>query len=163
MHCLAVGVSRSGKTTLCKALASAFNKSAVVGVYDPLLTDWDADFVTDDFRKFVEFAQANTSGYMFVDEAYTIKDKEHRAMLNACLTRGRHYGHSFILISQRFTLVEPTARNQCERVFVFKQAPRDADALYDDYCHPEIKELPKFQRGEYLDMTTFEVSKRKIF
>lgn len=164
MHCFAVGLSRSGKTTLCKALAKSFHSQKQhVFVYDPMQTEWDADFVTADFLKFVQACEMNRSAVCIVDECYRLSDKEDKKMLTNCLAYGRHYGHTFILIGQRFTAVPTTARNLCERLFVFKQAPRDADAIYDDFPHEDVKQLPYFQRGEFLDMTTFSCERRKIF
>ena len=167
MHCFALGLSRSGKTTLCKALAAAMRKQegvAGVLVYDPMRgTDWDADFVTGDFKEFAKVAEKNRSCVLILDECYTLSDKEDKRILTNLLAFGRHYGHSCILIGQRYTAVPTTARNLCERLFVFKQAPKDAEAIYENYPHELVRELPTFQRGEYLEMTTFECEKRKIF
>lgn len=143
-------------------LRKSENVSGVL-VYDPMQSQWDADFVTRKFSELVATAEKNTGCIVVVDECYTIADKDEKRMLTNLLAFGRHYGHSVILIGQRFTSVPTTARNQCERLFVFKQSPRDADAIYDDYSHDLVKELPRFQRGEYLDMTTFDCERRKIF
>lgn len=165
MDSMVLGLKRCGKTYLCKQLAKAWHEDdALVFVYDPMRgSDWTTPHVFGNFQEFAKVAEMNRSAYLIIDECFTLSDKEDKRVLTNLMAFGRHYGHTVIMIGQRYTAVPPTARNLCERLFVFKQSPQDAMLIYGDYPYDEVKQLPNFERGEYLDLTSFSCDRRRIF
>jgi ABC-type nitrate/sulfonate/bicarbonate transport system ATPase subunit len=164
MHVFVLGLSKTGKSTLARAIADDWNGHVIA--FDPLGDPkWkaSADFVTRDFDDFAKIYQTNRSCLCVVDECHLIKDMKHKTILMNMNAVGRHYGHTNLFIGHRVTSVPKGARMLSERFLVFRQAPDDAKEIYGDYPHDAIKSLPQLQRGEYLDFDTFNCEKRKIF
>lgn len=164
MHLFVLGLSKTGKSTLARAIASGFKKRGTgVIVCDPMSGKWDADFVTADFGEFVRVYEKSRSCLAVVDECHLIADATEKRWLMSMNAVGRHYGNTNLMIGHRVTSVPKSARMLAERFLVFKQAPDDAREIYGDYPHDLIRELPTLQRGEYLDFDTFNCTKCKIF
>lgn len=164
MHIFVLGLSKTGKSTLARAVADGWKatKKSVI-VCDPLGGKWNADYQTRDFDEFCKVYQANRSCLAIVDECHLIKDAKQKGTLQSMNALGRHYGHTNLFIGHRVTSVPKGARMLSERFLVFKQAPDDAREIYGDYPHELVKELPRLERGEYLDFDTFNCTKNRIF
>lgn len=152
-HKLIVGQTLSGKSTLAKAFAAdAVKRGIVPVVYDPTLSEWPTEFVTDDFAEFVEFIHTlHADGFRMVaivDEADTVMSMADRG--NWWLfTRGRHYGLEAIAITQRPKLVAPTVRGNCADAFIFHLGKNDASELADDISADGASAAPTLRQGEF--------------
>lgn len=146
MHCLYLGMTGSGKTTLAKEMARKFRAQGFgVLVLDPMGDDWAADFQTDDPNHFLAVVAKSTRCAVFVDESgETIGHYEKDMFWLA--TRARHYGHSCHFITQRAAQLSPTVRDQCGRMFLFRVSTRDADILANEWAEPTIKCAAQLER-----------------
>lgn len=148
MHCLYLGMTGSGKTTLAKAAARRFRAQGYgVLVLDPLGSDWQADFQTDDSDKFLAVAAKSQRCAVFVDESGEMIGHYEKDMFWLA-TRARHYGHSCHFITQRAAQLSPTVRDQCSRMFLFRVSARDADILANEWAEPRIKTAAQLGRYE---------------
>lgn len=135
MHVLIVGNSYSGKTKLAQRLAA--NKSRVI-VYDPNRSaHWPVSAKKfSDPARFLDFVEQQESAFVFIDEAKTVWDFD-SDRADKLVYAGRHRGLLLFLIAQRTRMVPPNSRNQCSRVFAFRQQLADAQTLADEY-HPAM-------------------------
>ncbi|SRR5260221_93763 len=172
LHHLISGVTRSGKTTLARAMANIFARKKnppIILVFDPMGTqtagdDWPENaFVFDDADKFLNYCEniarheritrtydaAKGKNYLlFIDEAdniFSLSQKEN----NWLLTRGRHYGFTCILICQRPNMVAPNSRKNCAVVCAFRLARSDSKLLGDETGHNDIDKI-NLDTGDYL-------------
>lgn len=120
-------------------------RQQTVIVFDPVGTStagggWgDGAFVFDDEEEFLELMHDERvqRAHVFVDEADIIFNharKENFWMV----TRGRHFGLSVNLLTQRPMLVHPTVRGQCPRLYMFRLGKSDRSELgqeraFDDF------------------------------
>ena len=150
-----VGASETGKSLLAKSVAREMDaRGEIVTVYDPVLSDWSENaFVTDNPDLFFEeLAKVHSGGnpqLVFIDEADTllsISEKQNHWML----TRGRHYGFTTYVITQRPALVAPTIRAMCNELFCFQISKDDAKLLAGDFAHEGILQAPELRQGEFL-------------
>lgn len=149
MHILVVGNSGSGKSILAKALATEGEaRGQRIIVFDPTLSHgWPSCAIKyADPEAFLEDAPRFRSAYVFIDESADVWAWDEDAA-NALIYRGRHRGLLFVLIAQRSRMVRPNARNQCRRVYAFRQQLDDAKTLANEY-HERLIEcagLPELQ------------------
>lgn len=157
MHTLICGVTESGKTTLAHKLADfdAREKKRVI-VFDPVLTttkfgEWPdhAEIFTDE-QKFTRFLakQGNAETSVYIDEGgdiFSHSQPENRWIL----TRGRHLGYQVTLICQRPKLVSPSVRHQTSRLFLFRLADSDLQAIAADYGHSKLNKI-SLDQGDFL-------------
>ena len=133
---------------LAKALAKkvADNGQKVI-VYDPLKTgDWPATaLLYSKPDRFLKDVWGHENVHVFVDESKTlfqhdVKEAEKLAYL------GRHGGRLIYFIGQRaLSMIPPNARNQCSKIFAFKQSLKDSQTLADEYSDVFLRcpKLPK--------------------
>jgi hypothetical protein len=110
--------------------------------------DWAPGCYTDwpDFRAAVHAAEPS---YVFIDECLTLS-KTRGPDLEAFAVAGRHMGHRFCFISQRYVGLIPTIRDQCKMLACFAISNRDAKILSEDWNDDAILKAHNFQLGEYL-------------
>lgn len=136
MHVLIVGSSGSGKTNLAKRFAAdAISRGDAVLVYDPIMSgDWPSEaskYTTP--RRFFAAIEHTESAHVFIDEAKTLWNHDTKKA-DALLYQKRHKGLLFYVIGQRAEgMIPPNARNQCSRVFAFKQSHKDSETLALEY------------------------------
>ena len=53
-------------------------------------------------------------------------------------TRGRHNGNRFFFVAQRFSQVEPTVREQCSFLWLFKVSESAAKQLSEEFADRAI-------------------------
>lgn len=163
MHILIAGMTESGKSTLGVALCRDFRRRRLLtAVLDPMHDDrFQADFKTDDLEKFSWFAWHNTGAFLFIDEAGSFGKFD--AMLTKLLTRGRHMGHSIILMTQRPTQLDPLIRDQCRTAYLFALSS-DAMAIFArEYNQPDLLRTGRLAPGQFFKVSRFsEISKFQL-
>ncbi len=172
MHSLIVGMTRMGKTTLAQLLAREYQKLGYkVAVYTvPGTTDnppradprWNfADYVTLDRQAALERFKASYKVMWFFDEANRTVGKYDPEM-EATATSGSLHGHTCHYLAQRTATFNRTVREQCSRLYMFRQGPDDCGSLYQDWGHEEILQGHKLAKGQAIYCTTEPGSIRKI-
>lgn len=148
MHNLIVGVTQSGKTNLCKAIARSLGGLSIV-VFDPLKSrGWPEH--AEKFHTPAAFllrVETLTSAHVFIDEGKTLWDTDPKRA-DTLLYRRRHQGLSVFLMAQRAKMIPPNARSQCAKVFAFKQQIEDAKTLADEYG-AALRLVTNHQQGEF--------------
>ena len=154
---LILGRSQYGKSSLAKGLCRSFRQAGRrTLVFDPLLDDWDAGYITDDRDEFLELFWGSFDLVVFVEEAgETANKREHEMVFTA--TRGRHqvgeeaHGHSVYYSCHRLNQLDVTLRGQCPELYLFACGYGDARDLAEDYGNREaLKLAPSFLPGEFL-------------
>lgn len=156
-HCLIIGMTESGKTTLAKRLVQEYRQRGVKSiVLDPLSDpSWNADFVTDDPARFRNVVFSSRHCAVFIDEAGDAIGHHEREMFPVA-TKGRHWGHNVHFLSQRGMQIHPTVRDQCGHLFLFACSMKDAKQFSDEWNKPILaKEVPFLKKGNYFHVTRF--------
>jgi hypothetical protein len=163
-------MTRSGKTTLAVKLAELYRgmrkpvavltPAGLAGQTDPR---WKgrAHFITSDREKFLAVLRSEKSwGAMaFVDEAnQTIGWND--IDMEKLFTAGSMHGLTMHAIAQRAASFNKTVREQCSRLYLFRQGPDDALEMARQFGHPELKNAPKLGKGQYFTCTTEQGSLR---
>lgn len=151
MHVQILGQTLTGKTTLSKKLASGYRRAGVgVIVLDPIGDpEWDCDFRTSDFDKFMDVYRNSRQCAAFFDEAGDLCNAQPYLMTRTA-TRGRHRGHRNHYIAQRGVLILRTIRDQCSQIFLFNSGLEDCKIHAAEWNAPELREKgPFLERGEY--------------
>jgi hypothetical protein len=157
MHVLIVGSSGSGKTNLAKRFAAdAVTRGEAVIVYDPMMSaGWPegAEKYTTPRRFFQRMMQAQ-SAHVFIDEAKTLWNHDTKRA-DALLYQKRHQGLLFYVIGQRAEgMIPPNARNQCSRVFAFRQSHKDSETLALEYSE-ELRGCAKLGKDAFIYSDSF--------
>ncbi len=152
---LILGRSEHGKSSLSKALARKFKAvRRRVLVYDILLDQWDADYVTDDEEEFLDIFFGSFDLICFVEEGGETANKKTRDMVYTA-TRGRHqvgeegFGNSTYYSCHRLNQLDVTLRAQCPELFLFASRYDDAKDLAQDYGHNRLLKAPRLKPGEF--------------
>jgi signal recognition particle GTPase len=110
-HTLIVGQTNTGKTTLALKMCEAWKRAGFVTlVLDPTLdTRWRGmtDLHTADKETFLRAYFNSRNARVFIDESIEVASNSDKDIIYTA-TRGRHYGHCNVYISQRANSV---ARN----------------------------------------------------
>lgn len=150
-HSMYVGATMTGKTTLARYRARLLaSQGRAVVIYDPVGTataggGWPEGsnvLMFDSFEEFMAWVRRNGDADLFIDEAgdhFGVAQSEDHWLLR----RGRHYGYSCHLISQRPKMLAPNVRTQCSQLFAFRCATDDMRELCADLGH----DAPKFGYG----------------
>lgn len=160
MHNLIVGNSTTGKSNLAKHFARKANQQGEsVIVYDPLSsTGWPENAIKFiSAKKFLDYVETANSAHVFVDEAKSLWDFDVKRA-DALLYRRRHQGLLIYLIAQRTRMVPPNARNQCSKVYAFRQQQDDAETLASEYS-AELYNCNNLAKGEFIASNGFNGKK----
>ena len=151
MHVLILGITQTGKTTLAFRLAQKYKAANVnVLVLDPdKRSGWNADFLTDNPAEYLEVVKVNQSCALFIDESGEMIGRYAKEMAWLA-TNSRKWGHKAHFITQRATQLDPTIRNQCTTIFLFKQSLNDTKDLANEFCSEELEMAHTLAAGEYL-------------
>lgn len=161
MHTLICGVTESGKTTLARALARAFDSVGQnIIVYDPVGSntaggDWPRRSILFDNPEefFAYVARPDViHAHVFIDEAGDLFNASCRENF-WLLTRGRHFGLYIYLIAQRPVMVYPTVRTQCRQAYVFRLAYEDLKTIGMDYGFSNLNKN-SLDTGDFLMLTS---------
>lgn len=112
-------------------------------------SQWNADFITDDPNEFLAIVKSNTGCALFIDESGLVIGRYGGAM-QWLATNSRKWGHKAHFITQRATQLDPTVRNQCTSVFIFKQSLADTKILANEFVSDDLKQAHTLAKGEYL-------------
>ena len=152
MHILIVGSSGSGKSNLAKGFAeNAEAKGQAVIVYDPVMSSgWPENaekFATAE--KFLQRMRTAQSAHVFIDEAKTLWNHDPKRA-DALLYQKRHAGILVYVIGQRAEgMIPPNARNQCSKVFAFRQSAKDSDTLALEYGEV-LRKCSKLDKNNFI-------------
>lgn len=142
IHGCFFGRTFTGKSHKAREVAAGF-KRARVGVIALVPADqlhaWKdcAHWVTADLDLFCAKVAASKRCAVFCELADAGADK-FDDRIRAMFTRGRHDGHRIFFIAQRFSQVEPTVREQCAFLWLFKTAPKAAAVLAEEFADPAL-------------------------
>jgi len=164
-HCLIVGMTESGKTSLAKQLSARYKSQGIgVLVLDPMHDPgWTADYQTDDQHEFMDVFFNSRSCMAFIDEAGESVGQYDKLMTKTA-TKSRHWGHSVTYISQRGTMINRTVRDQCRHLFLFASALEDCKVYAREFNKPELVEAANFAPGEFFKVGRFVPAERmKLF
>lgn len=154
MHVLTVGNSFTGKSWLNKRIATeqAARGDNII-VFDPLSSGgWPESAVKfSSPEKFIAHVKKAQSAHVFIDEAKVLWDSGAKLAKEAdkTLYNRRHQGLLVYLIAQRTMMVPPNARNQCSRVFAFRQTKTDADILAAEF-NEVLQNVRQMPDGEFI-------------
>lgn len=164
MHNIIVGASFSGKTNLAKRMAkTAADKGEDIMVYDPRKSGgWpEGAKKYASPEKFLKDFWTLKKHHVFIDEAKTLFDFDIKAAEKIAY-QGRHEGHLVYFIGQRaMSMIPPNARNQCGKVFAFKQSKKDSDVLADEY-NDMLTQCCKLKKSEFIYSDGFAVGRAKL-
>lgn len=164
-HTLILGMTESGKTALAKKLAEKYKEAGInVIVLDPL-TDpsWNADYQTSDPDEFLQVFWQSRKCAVFIDEAGESAGRYDNAMIKTA-TKGRHWGHNVHYISQRGSMISPTIRGQCSKLFLFNTGLKDAKVHAEEWGKEELKNANQLKRGEFYHCDKFDlITLNKLF
>lgn len=146
MHVLIVGNSNTGKTKLAQIFAEQHAATGGnVVVFDPLRANgWpNSAKKYSDPETFLSEINEITNAMVFVEEAKDLYNFDTKEAQRLAYQR-RHQGLLVFFIAQRAYMLPPNARNQCSKVFSFRQQLSDAKILKDEY-HPELIKTPDLE------------------
>ena len=160
-HCLILGMTESGKTTLAKKLLRDFKKSGIKSiVFDPLNDpNWCSDEKYDDSDDFLESFWSNRRCAVFIDEAGESVGR-YDMMMQKTATRGRHWGHSVHYLAQRATQLNRTVRDQCSHLFLFCSSKEDGKIHAQDWNDDALLRCNELKRGEFFHATRFDPARK---
>ena len=157
-HLYLVGMTRTGKTTLARALASSISRSRHVLIYDPTQSanghnvgGWPG-LVCADWEMFRESFWASRNCFVIIDEAPTAF-REHGKEATPMILRGRHQGHVCAMLSQRHVLMDKSARGQASQLFAFTVDPDDSDELARDWNCPALRNCYQLPPHSYISLS----------
>lgn len=148
-HDLVVGITRSGKSTLCKQIARrAMAEGRHVLVCDPAGDPtWPCSWSTVDAFDLLAVMKVNRQCIVFVDEAHEalgFSGSRQSRELAWITTGSAKFGHRVYLITQRATAISTTVRMQCAVVHAFRQQPADAKVIGNQWGGQAMSEaIPK--------------------
>ena len=153
-HTLVTGVTKCGKTTLCKQLAADFKargkKVALCDILPPeFRRGWKYDvFVPPELLG--RFIVEKRDYVIFCDEASDYIG--HDPAMQQIVKKAANYGHYLFIISQRARMVHPSTRGQCSTLITFRQSRNDGRILTDEFCREGLdpEEIVRLAPGSYL-------------
>ena len=172
VHCLYVGVTQSGKTTLARLMSRMLcAKKHRVAVYDPLGTatagggwgDGVLIFTNEhDFLTWI-YSDAAVNYHVFIDEAHNIlghNNPENFWML----TEGRHFFLTLHLMTQRPKKLHPDVRHNCGRCYMFRLSKSDRAEIGGDYGFDGLDKI-SLDKGDFvlLNSGTASFSQGNVF
>lgn len=162
MHVAIVGISGSGKTLLAKHIARGLIKKNPVIVFDPLKSGgWPVGAKLYSTLEAFKVVMKNTvSAYIFIDESKVIFDEDTK-LAQKWLYQNRHKGQLIFLIAQRAKMIPPNARNQCSKLYAFRQVKEDSIELAGDFGE-EMRELPKLEKGKFIFSDGFDTKRGEL-
>lgn len=161
-HLAAIGMTESGKSTLCHAIAKDYIQTNVgVIVLEPRSSiKWPCTFQTDNLDTFLKVAKNSYRCALFAEESGRYGRLPEFEWL---FTESRQNGHVFHYLSQYPAQVPPVARTNCNRLALFRVGMKVAKLYAEDYGQPEIAELvPKLPPYGFVSANRFGNPKPEI-
>lgn len=146
-------------------MCSAGSRGVPSLVYDPVNPDgmWGrGSVVVRDPDRFCDAFWRSRGCLVVIDEFPSLMTT-HRDEVRGMLLRGRHInpetgggGHDVIVIGNRWTLIDKSAREQCSRLYALKQGVDDAVELARHWACPELVGVSKLGRFEYMKASAMQ-------
>ncbi len=165
-HIMVVGPSLSGKSVAVKDITRNVKRDVLVFDRQSVregrgVNGWPRALVFKSWEKFVRAVKQKRGCVVVIDDAAKVfRDKAQRTDALWMLEEGRHLGHMCIVIAQRYTGIDKTARENCDDVIVFKCNQQDADELAAMFAQPGLSQATKLGRYEFLHATPYEAPKK---
>lgn len=175
-HLLIIGRTKSGKSALGKQLGSELRLSgAEILAYNPTMEKGyaredsfgciAAEYETDDILELEQeiarrYAKEQKARIIIVDEAHELPPEA-----NWIATKGRHYGLTLIIISQRGAELNATLRTQCATWYVFKCSGLDMRMVEMETGIKIPRDLQgsTLKKGEFLKINIDGVTKSSLY
>lgn len=149
-HTLIVGMTEAGKTTVAKQMILKARARSVKSIVLDILADpaYNADFSTSNEDEFLKAVWNSRQCAVFVDEGIETVGQYNKSMFTLA-TRGRHWGHKCTFLTQRPTGINPTIRDNCSNLFLFRAGVQAGKLLAEDFAQDELKNCSSLILGEY--------------
>lgn len=149
-HTLVLGISKGGKTTLSVEIINWYRKS---GYKIILLATFKNDIPCDEHYahedEFIARARQLRNCLLVVDDARDNLDK-HSENAKWLGSQSRHWGHSFLVITQRYVDIAPSVRNNAESAVIFRMSKKDCLEVSEDYVDDALKDAYKLEKYHFL-------------
>jgi len=158
-HGYIIGQTRSGKSHLAKALTAAISKTGKsVIVHDPTaaqggrnVNGWTGAIVCPDFDSFEAAFWQSRNCLVVIDEAPEVF-AEQRNRARRMILRGRHLGHVVLMIAQRHTLMDKSARNQANHLWAFVVDPYDSEELAREWNCDALRQCHTLRPRQFIEL-----------
>ncbi len=151
-HGLFLGETGSGKTYKARnSLAATFRKQGVgVLAFVPRGHSWtEANWQSSDPDRFIRMVNAARRCAVFV-EFSDAKVSKFDDDFTELATWTRNLGHRCFFIAQRHTQVNPTIRDQCRFLWLFRVGFKTADILAEEYVDRSLTAAPNLPDYHYI-------------
>jgi energy-coupling factor transporter ATP-binding protein EcfA2 len=151
-HGLFLGETGSGKTTLARACAGVFRRSGIgVLAHIPAgVPPWpEADRCIYEPGRFIETANLARRCAIFIEMADASVSKYNEDFTKLA-TWARNLGHRCFFIAQRHTQINPTIRDQCGHLWLFRVGVKTASILAEEFVDPALEQAPDLADWHYL-------------
>lgn len=155
------GPSKSGKTTLAKALSAEYWRTRKLKslVLDPHLEEWGAHAVVfNDEAKFWATVWASDHCLVIVEEATQTINRNKD--LNRVFTAIRHNHHSLIVVGHNGSSLLPTMRQQLEKLYLFLQSEKAAKIWMEETACPHLLQATTLGQYEFIYYKRFSPVRR---
>lgn len=145
------GPSKSGKTTLAKALSAEFWRTRKLKslVLDPHLENWGTHaIVMNDESKFWATVWASKDCVVIVEEATTTINR--RKDLSSVFTAIRHNNHNLIVVGHNGSSLLPVMRQQLEKLYLFLQSEKAAKIWMEETACSNLMQATTLNQYEFL-------------
>lgn len=155
------GPKKSGKTTLAQYLASEYWKQEGRRslVNDPNQAAWGAEcWQAETEEKFWQTAWKTRDCLLICDDAAATINRD--ADLVDVFTRINHCGHKLLVIGHSGGNLLPVMREQMDTLYLFRTSPKMADAWYEIFHDPAIREANTLGQFEFLFVRTWSPTQK---
>ena len=102
----------------------------------------------------IAFMRDNPGCHAFIDEAALVTDR-YNPDHNFFAATSRNYGGNVTFIAQRPAMLPPTTRANVDRLYLFTLAAPDIDVLSQEFARPELMDLPRLDRLQFVVVDRF--------
>lgn len=151
-HGLFLGETGSGKTNLAQCVAGGFRRAGL-GVLAHIpqgVPPWAAaDRCIYDAERFIDTVNRARRCAVFVEMSDASVSKYNDDFIKLA-TWARNLGHRCFFIAQRHTQINPTIRDQCGRLWLFRVGPKTADILAEEFVDDTLRQACALADWHYM-------------
>lgn len=150
-HGLFQGETGSGKTYKARQLAATFaeKRVPVLALVPPGHFWKEATWQTHDVGRFTIKANMSRRCALFIEFSDADADKFDEG-ITRLFTWSRNYGHRCFAICQRHTQINPTIRDQCAFLWLFRVGSKTAGLLAEEYVEPLLAQAPRLPNYHFI-------------
>jgi hypothetical protein len=150
-HGLFLGETGGGKTTKARRLAAAFGAQGIpVLAYVPEGAAWpEAARVFHDEARFITTCDAARRCAIFVEMSDAVVSRYNEEFTRLA-TWYRNLGHRCFFLAQRHTQINPTIRDQCGMLWLFRVGAKTAAILAEEFVDDALLGAPGLGDYHYL-------------